>query len=71
MVVEITDRSPKPKEGWTYDSGTDTFTPDVTPIPPVDVDAEAAQVLVNVSGKLSTTESSNALKLLLTKVYGL
>ena len=70
-VVEITGRSPQPEEDWIYDRGADTFAFATRPVPPVDVDADAAQVLVDISGILSAVEQSDALKLLLSKAYGL
>lgn len=42
LVVEITGRSPKPGEGWTYDKGADTFVFAPRPPPPAVVAAPPA-----------------------------
>lgn len=68
-VVEITNRSPKPEVYWTYDSVADTFAFGAAPEPEPKPNITAARALINVSGKLSAIQSSDALKLLLSKVY--
>ncbi len=70
-VVEITSLSPQPTAGWNYDKRTDTFTPRTRPIPPADDDIGDALAITDTSGPLTTDQQSNALRLILRKVFGL